>query len=75
MLLPITAKLRKEAVFLCGLSRKKSHTSCGRWKSIEAERLLLIVAHGQFRGDRLEVAKEAARASVGAGSEIEFGGG
>lgn len=72
MLLPIAAKLQKEAVFLCGLSRKKSHTRWCRWNSIEAEMLLLVVAHGQFRGDRLEVAKEAARASVGAGSEIEF---
>jgi hypothetical protein len=36
---------------------------------------LLVVAHGQFSGDRFEVAKEAAFAPVGAGGEIELGGG
>jgi hypothetical protein len=36
---------------------------------------LLVVARGQFGGDRFEVAKEAACAVVGAGGEIELGGG
>ena len=34
---------------------------------------LLVVTHGQFGRDGFEVAKEAARAVVGAGGEIEFG--
>src|SRR3984957_4359908 len=34
---------------------------------------LLVVAHGQFGRDGLEVTKEAACAVVGAGGEIEFG--
>jgi hypothetical protein len=37
--------------------------------------LLLVVAHGQFRGDRFEIAKEAACALVGAGGEIDLGTG
>ena len=36
---------------------------------------LLVVAYGQFGGDRFDVAKEAACAMVGACGEIELGGG
>ena len=36
---------------------------------------LLVVALGQFCGDGFEVAEEAACAVVGAGGEVEFGGG
>ena len=35
---------------------------------------LLVVAHGQFGGERFEVAKEATCAMIGAGREIELGG-
>ena len=41
--------------------------------NVEGE--LLVVAYDQLRGDGFEIAEEATRAVVGAGGEIELGGG
>ena len=56
-------------------SKEKPHENRTVELRRREERLLLIVAHGQFRGDGFEVAKETACAPVSASSEIQLGGG